>query len=324
MCLYPKLILNKKYTITKKNKGVIPNMRDNRTKYVSIGCGKCIECMKRKSREWKVRLNEEVQSQYKAGGPPALFVTLTFAEGPLSSFRQQYNDIVEELKDNAIATRATRLFLERVRKATKRSPKHFLITELGHTGTERIHMHGIIWMPEAELKKHWQYGYIYVGQYVNEKSINYITKYITKLDTDHKWFTPKILCSPGLGSNFKNSQTAQYHKFTGETTNTLYNTKTGTKLPLPIYYRNQLYTEEQREDLWLNLLNKEKRYVCGEEVDVSTPEGENTYDQLVQYYRSRNKRLGYGTPEWNAKNYKKKLHEIKELTKKLKNNDKYH
>ena len=61
MCLYPKLIYNKKYTANKKNGGKIPPVSDERTRYVPVGCGKCIECMKQKKREWQVRLLEEIK-----------------------------------------------------------------------------------------------------------------------------------------------------------------------------------------------------------------------------------------------------------------------
>ena len=49
MCLYPKLIKNKKYMSNKKNGGVIPAVSDERTLFVPVGCGKCIECLKQKS-----------------------------------------------------------------------------------------------------------------------------------------------------------------------------------------------------------------------------------------------------------------------------------
>ena len=59
MCLYPRLIMNKKYTANKKNGGVIPRLTDSRAAQVPVGCGKCMECKKQKAREWKVRLSEE-------------------------------------------------------------------------------------------------------------------------------------------------------------------------------------------------------------------------------------------------------------------------
>ena len=80
MCLFPRYILNKKYTPNKKNNFNPPELKDLRVKYVPIGCGKCIECMKQKAREWKVRLNEEIKVSEKAH-----FVTLTFSNHALST-----------------------------------------------------------------------------------------------------------------------------------------------------------------------------------------------------------------------------------------------
>ena len=46
--------------------------------------------------------------------------------------------------NNEIATKAIRLCLERIRKQTGKSIKHWFITELGHEKTERLHLHGIV------------------------------------------------------------------------------------------------------------------------------------------------------------------------------------
>ena len=48
MCLYPKLISNPKYKANKKNGGNIPPIFDKRVLSIPVGCGKCIECKKRK------------------------------------------------------------------------------------------------------------------------------------------------------------------------------------------------------------------------------------------------------------------------------------
>ena len=37
MCLYPKLIKNKKYIMNKKNNGIIPEVNDERALYVPVG-----------------------------------------------------------------------------------------------------------------------------------------------------------------------------------------------------------------------------------------------------------------------------------------------
>ena len=154
---------------------------------------------------------------------------------------------------------SVRRFLERWRKKYKKSVKHWFVTELGHTGTERIHIHGILWTQEnnTSIKKIWKNGFTYTGKYVNEKTINYISKYVTKTDTQHKWFTGKILTSAGIGSNYIKRQDSKLNTFKHKDTNELYTTRKGTKLPLPIYYRNKIYTEEEREKLWTIKLDQE-------------------------------------------------------------------
>ena len=76
-------------------------------------------------------------------------------------------------------------------------------------------------------------------------------------------------------------------------------------MALPRYYRNKLYTEEQREQLWINLLDKQIMYVRGEEIDISTPEGYSEYEQALTYRQKENITLGYSSDPWSKKKYKK-------------------
>ena len=98
MCLYPRLIQNKKYTKTKKNGGVIPAVSDKRVLAVPIGCGKCMECKKLKAREWQVRLLEEVRGEEKA-----LFVTLTFSNESIQELYKSIHKLEGYELDNEIA-----------------------------------------------------------------------------------------------------------------------------------------------------------------------------------------------------------------------------
>ena len=67
------------------------------------------------------------------------------------------------------------------------------ITEKGHTNTRRIHLHGLFYAREGQTKwqltkllyENWIDGYKYYGSYVNEKTINYVSKYMTKKDEDN-------------------------------------------------------------------------------------------------------------------------------------------
>lgn len=328
MCLYPTFRKNPKYKINKKNGGNVPVMHDDRVKYVPTGCGNCIECRKQKARNWQLRMLEEVKTETNGK-----FVTLTFSEESIHEIATKYG--YYELKgytfDNAVATKAVRLFLERWRKEFKKSVKHWLITELGHEGTERIHLHGMIWTDEpiSKIREKWNYGYIYPRKdddknWVNEQTVNYVMKYVTKIDPKHKEYKPKILCSQGIGKNYVNTQNFKRHKYDGEETVTTYKTKTGHDIALPIYWRNKAFTEEEREKLWLYQLDKGKRYVMGEEIDVTTDEGMNDYWQTLKYYQNKNTVLGFGNNEidWNRRKYESELRELKKLERQNKMNGK--
>ena len=155
MCLYPKLITNKKYTANKKNGGVIPPLNDIRAKMVPVGCGKCMECKKQKAREWKVRLSEEIKVNKKG-----LFVTLKFTDESLKELSDGIDSITGYDLDNEICRLGIRRFLERWRKKTKRSVRHWLVNEIGGNSTERVHIHGIVFTTDRDLLvSKWSYGF---------------------------------------------------------------------------------------------------------------------------------------------------------------------
>lgn len=305
MCLYPRFIRNKKYTITKKNGGIIPSVLDERTLKIPVPCENCMECRKKKAREWMIRLQEDIKTN-----EGAKFITLTFSN---ESIKQLYEEVMQESPeywnmkqyelDNLIATRAMRKFNERYRKKYKKALRHWTVTELGHNGTENIHLHGIIW-PKCdldEIEKLWKYGWAWkykiVGgekvNYVNAKTINYITKYVQKRDELYKHYKSIILTSPGIGNNYINTYNAKKNKFKNEKTNQIYKTSTGHNMSLPKYWRTKIYNDEERELLWIMSMDKEKQWVCGEE--ISTKYGMTNLFETRNYYRKKNRRLGYGS-----------------------------
>lgn len=329
MCLYPRLIRNRKYTSTKKNGGIIPAITDNRVLMVPVGCGKCMECKKQVARSWQVRLLEDVRNN-KNGK----FITLTFSNESIAELTKEINGIYkgklgEKITlegydlDNEIATLATRRFLERWRKKYKKSIRHWLITELGHNGTENIHMHGIVWTDISlnEVEKIWKYGFVWKGNermdgtienYVSEKTVNYITKYIHKQDKQHEYYKSKVLTSAGIGKAYIERTDAERNKYKQKGTKETYTTRTGHKMSLPIYYRNKIYNDEEREKLWLQKLDKNERWVGGEKVDISVDDKE--YFKQLKYYRQINRKLGYGSNEinWNKKRYENERRKLKQ------------
>ncbi|AXH73346.1 MAG: replication initiator protein [Microviridae sp.] len=318
MCLYPKLIRNRKYTKTKKNGGNIPEMKDQRVQFVPVGCQKCIECRKQKGREWSLRLQEEIRTD-KTGK----FVTLTFSNEAIHELEQAVTEQIGQITgydlDNEIATLAIRRYLERWRKKHKKSVKHWFITELGQgknwkwQGTENLHLHGIMFTNETEdIKEIWKYGFVFIGKYVTEKTVNYMAKYMTKVDQLHREYTPKILTSAGMGSAYTTRADAQTNKYNNGSTDETYTTRQGNKMSLPVYWRNKIYTEEQREKLWLQKLDKQERWVDKQRIDVS--KGEEAYNNILKIAQEKNERLGYGNDKknWDRQNYELMRRELKQ------------
>lgn len=326
MCLYPRIIRNPKYKENKKNGGVIPPYTDHRVTKIPIGCSQCMECRKKKKDEWTVRLMEDVK-QHKNGK----FVTFTFSNESYTELAKNFNVTGYEL-DNAIATLAVRRFTERWRKKYKKTIRHWFVTELGHGQTEHLHLHGIIWAGKDdksdikeimdEVEKIWSYGWIWKGReyrgklenYVNEKTATYISKYMLKVDPLHKEYKSIILTSKGIGKKYVESPKTQNNKYKGEETRDYYISDSNRKMSLPIYYRNYIYTEEQREALWINKLDKQKRYVLGVEVDFSSKEGEIEYYIKLNEARKTNKKYGFGVghKNWNRLEYEEQLRGLKQ------------
>lgn len=330
MCLYPKIIRNRKYTSNKKNGGDIPPLSDERIGLVPVGCQNCMECRKKKAREWHVRLLEDVRENTNGK-----FITLTFSDKQIKYIVEGKDTegkiIAKPLTstgytlDNEIATIAVRRWLERWRKKYKKSLRHWMITELGHKGTENIHLHGIIWTDEPleEVEKSWAYGYMWKGKkekgkivnYVNGKTASYITKYVMKIDEKHPRYKSIVLTSPGIGAAYLKRADWKKNQFNGENTREFYRTSTGHKMAMPIYWRNKIYKEEEREQLWLQKLDQEIRYVNGCKIDVS--KSLNEYMNAVKYAREENRELGYGNDEkdYEQEEYERQQRTIKQLTR---------
>jgi hypothetical protein len=303
VCLFPKLIKNRKYVVNNKNGGDVPIPNDHRVLMVPIGCGRCMECLKQKSRQWSIRLNEEIRVN-----TTGKFVTLSFSDEEYWKIRDKLDIKLDDeyYIDNAIATYAVRHFLENWRSKHKKSVKHWLVTELGQNKSERIHLHGIIFTDMVnEITSKWKYGNVFIGSYCNEASVNYIVKYLSKSDPLHTEYKPITLCSPGIGKSYCDRLDFTRNNFNGNLTREWYSFRNGSKANLPIYYRNKAYSDEEREFLWLKKLDENVRYVDGQKISVNDANGLKNYYNCLSVAQAKNKRLGYGddTENWDVKRY---------------------
>ena len=317
MCLYPTYVKNPKYKPNKKNKGKPPVCKDRRLYYIPVKCGCCIECRKEKQREWRVRLEEELRMNF------GYFTTLTISPKGIKEI-ESITDLKWEENPNEIATKALRLFLERVRKDTGKSIKHWCVTELGED-KDRIHLHGIFFgQKSAELvRKHWKYGFVFIGGYCNSRSVNYMTKYMLKVDIKHPEFKQIVLASKGIGAGYMDRldylwQKQNYKKINVAT----YTFRNGTKMAMPKYYKNKIFTEKEREVMWINNLNRGLLWIYGEKVKA---DDWKTIDNLRKYWQEYGCNVMGDNPiAWNAMKERRKeekqrkaIAEAKKLAKKF-------
>lgn len=309
MCLYPKLIRNPKYKPNKKNGGNPPFCWDSRLLYIPAACGECYECLKKKQREYQIRLQEEIRTTH------AEFITLTIDEENLkklsNELKKTNKKLWETAKDinaleNETATIALRRFLERCRKQTGSSIKHWCITELGEE-KGRIHIHGIFFGQNITtiIEKNWKYGFIYIGQYVNERTVMYITKYMFKKCEYNPLFKGKVLSSAGIGAGYVARLDSLRNKYNPKGTNETYQFRNGVKVNLPNYYKNKIYSEEEKELLWLEKLDKGYIYIMGEKVNARDP---IEFSKCIEYYQAQALKLGGAKKEdWEKAKYLRRL-----------------
>lgn len=299
MCLYPTYVKNPKYKPNKKNKGKPPVCKDRRLLYIPTKCGCCIECRKEKQREWRVRLEEELRSNF------GYFTTLTISPEGLKEIEEK-SGLKWEENPNEIATKGLRLFLERVRKDIGKSIKHWCVTELGEKN-DRIHLHGIFFgQKTAELiRKHWKYGFVFIGGYCNSKSVNYMTKYMLKVDIKHPEFKQIVLASAGIGAGYINRLDYLWQKQNYKNINVAtYTFKNGTKMAMPKYYKNKIFTDKEREKMWINNLNRGLLWIYGEKVKA---DDWKTIDNLREYWQNYGKTVMGDNPiAWNAMKERRK------------------
>lgn len=270
MCIDERIIRNKKYVPNKKNNYEGRVCKDERMRYIKVGCGVCPECMKAKGRSWQLRLSREIKENEGAS-----FVTLTFDNENLERMMRWGGGSSE----NELVAKEVRKFLEEWRGRHKRSPRHWLITEKG-AENGRIHLHGIMWLEKKDLKKEWGRGMVWVGEYVGERTIGYITKYITKIDYVNKGFIGKIFTSKGIGSGIIEIAKRMVYDEEGREVELVRWSEGSIRGALPKYVKDRIYTEEGREEIWTKKLDLEEEYVCGYTISKKEDGWEEKADRI--------------------------------------------
>ena len=85
-----------------------------------------------------------------------------------------------------------------------------------------------------------------------------------------------------LPNSFTAKRMAYKHEWNKEKTIITYRARNGADMPLPRYYKTQLYTEDQRQLLWLYAEDKGVKWVKGFEVIGANTVNKNYYERLLK------------------------------------------
>lgn len=215
----------------------------------SYPCGKCVICIKRKQRDWVLRLTHELKSSHSV-----TFLTLTY---------ENY-----KITPNGLPTldkRDYQLFLKKLRKSLK--PKYYAVKyknqmptikyyACGEYGkqTQRPHYHAIMFnLPHNLLRDPrpiqdtWNHGHIDFGD-GNLATMRYVTKYLLKNRYEklgeHDDRLPEFsLMSKGLGKAYLTPKIIAWHKNRLESSIPL---ESGEYTSMPRYYREKIFNTAEK------------------------------------------------------------------------------
>lgn len=229
-CLQPREIINPKWKkLATLEKRSIHSYRFENNYKIKVPCGVCINCLKTKQSEWRVRLLLEYKYLTLEEKRNTLFVTFTLSDNYVNDAYSNPGKYV-------------RIFTENYRRYFGRSIRHFIVTEFGEK-TGRFHYHALLFnsatdnpaiisslwstnpppRPVKRNKKLWDiywqkkpknFGFVKVVSLkkipINAKSspsriINYIGCYISKFTDDYIISDDKkqrVFVSPGLGKKY--------------------------------------------------------------------------------------------------------------------------
>lgn len=218
-------------------------------KYKVVPCGKCEACKRRRQASWSFRLLNETRHSFSAA-----FLTLTYRDEELT-----HGELFPTL-----VKRDLQLFLKRLRKAQAKESdlklKYYACGEYGER-TFRPHYHMILFnlvphmLFDGILSDIWKLGHVQVDP-CNIKTIQYTSKYVMKSNKKPTGVEPEFsLMSKGLGKNFLTDAVQKYYK---ENQIPYVVWKDGQKMTMPRYYKERIFTEEERKKFGIEALREVK------------------------------------------------------------------
>ena len=280
-CLIERKVVNPRYKkIHPENHFLLFGDRDDY--YIPVDCGVCVNCVNKYKSTWYFRLVKEFEYYTLEQLQRSYYVTLTMSPEYYSESKQETSKLF-------------RRFLERVRKHTRKSVRHFFISERGEydNGQHRIHFHGFLFdinFNPNKIWSFWNYGFIKVKPCINSEEtlldfIGYCAGYITKEVTEciiDKFDKPYVFVSPGLGKAYSDDpQNISFHHQNKQFIPFILENKSMRSLPR--YLRNKIFSEDE-------LLQMKNEYFKNQSDDLLPPPpyfiGKQQFDDYTNYQRA--------------------------------------
>lgn len=231
---------------------------------IPVPCGKCPHCLSRRRSDWVIRLKNEFKT-----AKSAWFITLTYDDCNLpvsslvdSSFISRRSEYIDNSAYFPVVYRRdVQLFLKRLRFDIRPFKiRYFLVSEYGPTSF-RPHYHLLLFdfPKELDILSHitnaWNSGFVSVSD-VNEARILYTAAYMfgkTELPDYLKNHPPFVSCSKGIGLSYlEDSDNYFFHK----NNFALYYQDGKYKKSLPRYYKDKIFTAEEKHEFLIDYLWK--------------------------------------------------------------------
>lgn len=220
-------------------------------RFVAFPCGKCIACRINKKREWTLRLNHEASY-----ADTAYFITLTYDEEHLP---------IDENGLNCPCVRDLQLFMKRLRKYYPDSKLRYMINSEYGENTKRVHYHGIVFnLPSSILdgavlikrktgisyhspilESLWHNGNAEIAEICPER-VSYCCQYFVDkcVEEGYKPSISVMSRGHGIGKEAVQDLKEQIRFYDLKSLRSY----TGNPVALPRYYKNKVYTPEEREE----------------------------------------------------------------------------
>lgn len=246
---------------------MVPYIKDQgKPDEVPVPCGKCPECKGQRVSGWSFRLRQEEKRSESA-----IFATLT------------YNTKHVPIADSGymqLSRRDLQLFFKRLRKEHSKTSsskvKYYACGEYGGK-TNRPHYHAIIYNATInEINAAWrdpktkkEIGEVHFGD-VTGASIGYVLKYMQKepripMHRNDDRCPEFALMSKRLGDNYMTDRIKKWHK--SDLPNRMYiNLEDGKKATMPRYYKDKIYSDEERKVIAVQQKLEAEKKKCEKEV----------------------------------------------------------